>query len=144
MVAVDGAGPQVVERRRAPVDAAPHSPRPLELAWETSIIAAQRRAVAERRAMLVYVCADWSAHTLQIDREVWPAERVRRLLQPLVLVRLDVTEPSADNDDQLDRLRVHDVPTVLLLGADGSEVGRLDRIFAAVDVEQLVDELVSD
>jgi len=138
VVAVGGAGPKVVERHRAPVEAAPRSARPPNLTWETSVTEARRRAAAERQALLVYVCADWSANTLQIDREVWPAERVRRRLAPLVLVRLDVTEPSAANDDQLDELMVHAVPTVLLFQADGSEVGRLEGGFAAVDVERLV------
>src|SRR5262249_25258374 len=90
VVAVPGTSPSPTLIVTAP-SAAPTSGDPSEspgtIRWETSKDAAQARARARGRPLLVFVFAAWSAPALQMDRVTWTDPRVIEQLRSFVALR---------------------------------------------------------
>jgi thiol:disulfide interchange protein DsbD len=61
------------------------------LAWEADLAAAEERAAAQDRPLLVDVSAGWCGECKKIERNVFGEARVRRALAGVVLVRIDLS-----------------------------------------------------
>jgi thiol:disulfide interchange protein len=119
---------------------APHAEEPRESAapairWERDLERAVARARRERRMLLVFVHADWSAGALAVDRTVWPDPRVRRALERMVALRLEVSDLGSRAEEVLLRLDAPGPPAVLLFDSQGTRLGRLHP---SVDVDGLL------
>ena len=105
------------------------------LHWDTSRSAALTRARTEKRKLLVWVHADWSTASKQLARNVWSDAGILRLLEPWVLLQLDVSLVDAGAADAITAgLGIDSVPTVLVLDASGNE--RL-RMVEPLDIEKV-------
>ncbi len=94
------------------------------VAWEEDLAAARKRAKRESRLLLVWVHADWAVPSMRMKRELWSDAPVQRALQSVVTVMIDATGAGTDMDVRLDGLKVTRVPEVVVLGPDGTELGR--------------------
>lgn len=86
------------------------------------------------RYALIDIRADWCAACLQTEREVYPHPSVKRLLEHLALIKVDVTAMDDANRLLLSHLRADGPPTVFVIDtASGVEhpqtrsVGSLSR-----------------
>jgi thiol:disulfide interchange protein DsbD len=61
------------------------------LAWGTDLPAAERRATAEHRPLLVDVTARWCSVCKEIERNVFADPQVRRVLEGAVLAKVDLS-----------------------------------------------------
>jgi thiol-disulfide isomerase/thioredoxin len=92
----------------------------------------ERRAVSEARdssvGMVIDFWADWCDACWRFEKETFGDPAVRGLISSrFVPLRIDVTEDSFLNREQLQRYSVTSLPTVLLLDANGREVERIDK-----------------
>lgn len=73
---------------------------------------------------MIYVCAEWSAGALSMDRNVWSDPRI--LFHPLAVVslRIDLTA-GPDAELWAEELHVQAVPSTIFIDADGREALRL-------------------
>ena len=106
------------------------------ITWHPSLERGLELAARDRRALLIFVHADWSVASVRVEREAFADERVRRATRAFVAVRLDVTETSAENEQRSARLGVDRLPSVLLLDSRGV---RLDAIEGAADADALLE-----
>ncbi|MSP25559.1 MAG: thioredoxin family protein [Myxococcales bacterium] len=101
------------------------------VAWLGKLEIAKARAAREGRNILVWVHADWMAQSAELDRSVWAEPRVRRGLQTLVPLKLDLTNAAGISEFVMARYAIKQLPTVLLLDAREREVARLDTRITA-------------
>lgn len=86
------------------------------------------------RHALVDIRADWCAACLRMEREVFPHPAVRRMLEDVALIKVDVTAMDNANRELLAHLRVDGPPTLFVVdtssGAEHAQtrsVGGLKR-----------------
>ncbi|MBW2458701.1 MAG: hypothetical protein JRI68_29655 [Deltaproteobacteria bacterium] len=103
----------------------------------------ERRAWQEAReldlGLVVQFWAEWSAAAVGFERETLHDPQVITAIEACcVPIKVDVTEPTMENREQLDRYRVHQLPTVILLDRRGQE---LERFGHAVDSAAFLEAL---
>lgn len=81
---------------------------------------ALRRARAEGRPLLVFVCAAWAARCARLDREVFRDGEVLETGARFVALRLDLSDGDEAKAELARRLGVGSVPGVALRRADGA------------------------
>ncbi len=107
--------------------------------WRTD----ERKAWQEARqlglGLVVQFWAEWSPDALGFERDTLHDPEVITAIEACcVPIKVDVTEPTMDNREQLDRYRVHQLPTVLVLDRGGQE---LKRFHSPVDSTAFVEAL---
>ncbi|MDI6028468.1 thioredoxin family protein [Corticibacterium sp. UT-5YL-CI-8] len=77
------------------------------------------------RHALIDVRADWCAPCLRMEREVFPHPAVRRMLEDVALIKVDVTAMDNENRELLGHLRADGPPTLFVVDtASGAEYAR--------------------
>jgi thiol:disulfide interchange protein DsbD len=79
------------------------------------------QAKAEGRPALVDFYADWCVACKEMDRETFGDSTVRAALANWRLIRVDITQNSAEDRRFLERYRLIGPPAVIILGPDGEE-----------------------
>lgn len=85
--------------------------------WLPSLEQGLARAAAEGKPLLLDFRADWCVACVELEKNTWPDPSVRKALEGLVPVRLDMTENTPANRDLQRRFGVKGLPTVILLEA---------------------------
>jgi protein disulfide-isomerase len=107
---------------------------PLELPWLTDIQTAQDQAKAQGKLIFVdFEGSDWCTGCIEMHREIFPTKKFAAYADTnLVLMEVDFPENKdlppelkKKNDAMEKKYNVEGVPTMLLLKADGTEIGRL-------------------
>ncbi|NIF25303.1 protein-disulfide reductase DsbD [Pantoea sp. Tr-811] len=106
-------------------------------AWRTlTTPAALDAALAEAKAagqpVLLDWYADWCISCKVIEHEVLNAPQVQPQLAAFTLLRLDITESSAEQRALLDRYRLFGPPALLFFAANGSEM-TTDRVIGEIN-----------
>jgi len=74
---------------------------------------------------LIDIRADWCAPCLRMEREVFPHPAVRRMLEDVALIKVDVTPMDGANRELLAHLRADGPPTIFVIEtASGGEYAR--------------------
>src|SRR5262245_17096346 len=86
----------------------------------------ERKALAEARALgrglVVDFWAEWCDACWRFERETYAVPELRRAMQErFVPLRIDVTEETFENREQLQRYAIVKLPTVLVLDSRGRE-----------------------
>ncbi len=102
-------------------------------AWLTDLEAAQAKAKAENKSILVdFTGSDWCGWCIKLDEEVFSQADFKEYAEAeLVLVEIDFPrkkqisdELSAKNEELAKKYGVRGFPTILLLSPDGEILGR--------------------
>jgi thiol:disulfide interchange protein len=136
IVDVAGEAAAVVTSSEAPP--AESAAEPLAIGWIADADAAQARARREGRPLVVFVHADWSAASIALERRAFSDARVRRAMQGMVALRLDLTELGERSEDSAARFDVVSPPSVIAVDRSGARVGRLDGNVAVEDLLALI------
>lgn len=83
--------------------------------WATSLDEGLSRAAAEGKPLLLDFRADWCVACVELEKNTWPDPSVRKALEGLVPVRLDMTQNTEANRELQRRFGVKGLPTVILL-----------------------------
>jgi len=95
----------------------------VEVNWEKEMPAALERARTEGKPVLVNFYADWCVWCKRLDSTTLHDAKVATMLRDRVVpVRLDV---EGNGRRLSNEYRVDGLPTVLVLDADGREIGRI-------------------
>lgn len=108
------------------------SPDPRVLIWRSDAAQALVDAFASGRPVLVDFWAQWCGPCHEMDRKTFGDARVQAALERFVLVRVDVTTPSAQSGEMTARYGVVGYPTLLLIDGQGVLRERIER-FVGVD-----------
>lgn len=96
----------------------------------------ERKALAEARAqgrgVVIDFWAEWCDSCWRLERETYAEPELRRaMLEQFVPVRIDVTEETRANREQLQRYAIVSLPTVLVLDSHGRVVDRIDEFLSS-------------
>lgn len=101
--------------------AADVAPPPSSIRWHTDLDAALAEAESTGRYLLVDFTADWCPPCIAMQHDVWPDDRVERIVaEQYVPLLIDVDS----NHDVPDRYRVNGIPTILVLDHTGGVIRR--------------------
>jgi thiol:disulfide interchange protein DsbD len=93
-----------------------------DLAWEASEARGRERALAETRPLLIDFTADWCGACNEMARHTFADPSIRAEASRFVAVRVNATRDDDPAIDEVkDRYRVVGLPTVIVVGSDGSE-----------------------
>jgi thiol:disulfide interchange protein DsbD len=99
--------------------------------WQKVEALAVTKAQSAQKPMIVDFGASWCAACKELDEKTWPDARVQAEASRFVAVRVDATD---DDDPEVKRLegkyKVVGLPTVVILGSDGSEKLRFNEYVA--------------
>jgi thiol:disulfide interchange protein len=105
---------------------------PLPIVWQRDVAHAEALARRERRALMLWFHADWSAASAEFERTVWSDAGVRRAAATVVPLAIDLTDVSAAaSEERAARHRIERVPSVLIVDARGSELARFEGLVDA-------------
>lgn len=100
--------------------------------WEWDETLATTRARERGRGLLVDFYADWCDPCVELDRDVFADPEVRaKISGGYVPFRVDVTEFTRTNREQLERYQVDQLPAVLIFAPDGKLRVRFDEVVSA-------------
>jgi len=95
-----------------------------DMNWETGWERALGRAKKEHKVVLVDFYADWCVWCRRLDATTYKDPDVVRFIgSNLVAVKLDVE--AREGKKLAERYGVDGLPTILIVGANGSELGRI-------------------
>lgn len=95
--------------------------------WRHDEVDAVREAKRTGRGILISFWADWSDECVRLDHDTLRDPDVRAaIFGKFVPLRIDVSEATRVGRRQLERYRVDHVPAIILLDAQGRELGRID------------------
>ena len=106
-----------------------------EPAWQTNFEAAKQQAKKENKALLLdFTGSDWCGFCIKLKKAVWDKPEFEKFAEKsLVLVELDFpnkkklpAEVKKQNDQLNEKFGIGGYPTVVVLDADGKELGRME------------------
>ncbi len=108
-----------------------------EIVWLHSLSEAMKQGSARNTLILVDLVADWCGWCRLMEKETWSQPSVAELSGKYVFLRLNV-ETDPDGSALSKRFKIADLPTVLLLTAQGDEFARLREYLPA---QEFLDKL---
>ncbi len=111
-----------------------------EIVWLHSLSEAMKQGSARNTLIVVDLVADWCGWCKLMEKETWSQPSVAALGGKYVFLRLNV-ETDPDGIALSKRFRIADLPTVLLLTAQGNEFARLREYLPA---EEFLDKLKTE
>lgn len=119
---------------RYEVAPAPDGDPVVPIVWSSSEPEARARAVAEERALCVFVFAEWSAAAQTVDRTVFVDRDVQRAASAFVMLRLDVSAAEGDAQLYAERYGVRQLPAIVLFDSSLTVRERLEGLVDAQEV----------
>lgn len=101
---------------------------------------ALRASANQDRAAIVDFYADWCVECVHMERNVFADAEVRRALEPVTALQVDVTAYDATDRELLAQLGVIGPPTILFYGTDGNE-RKSHRLIGEVDANGFIRHL---
>jgi thiol:disulfide interchange protein len=101
------------------------------IAWELDERDARERARRRGLPQIVYLRADWSASSLEMERTTWSDPRVGVASRRFIVLKLDVSSAEGDAELYAERYGVERIPSTLVVDTDGRTVAVLGGAVSA-------------
>lgn len=115
----------------APAAAQAAKPEAAKLPWLDDLPAGREAARAGNKRLLADAWAEWCAACRELDEKTFSRAEVREALADIVLVKLDFTRKSEENDRLKRELGIIGMPTVILFDPQGKEIRRFSGFLEA-------------
>jgi len=108
------------------------------LPWLKDLEAGREKARTENKPLLVDAWAEWCAACRELDEKTFSRPEVQAALSDYVLVKLDFTRKSENNEKLKKKLGIIGMPTVILFDARGVESRRFSGFVEAGEFLELL------
>jgi hypothetical protein len=113
--------PPTNDSTATPPASTPDASAPGTSAWSTDLLAALKRAEAEKKMVVVEVSPDWNISGKKMETETFSDPKVQDQLKNAVLVKIN-PDASDDAKTMTARLKVFTYPSILILNYKGTVV----------------------
>ncbi len=96
------------------------------LTWQTDLDAALEQAKAANKPVMIDFGAEWCAACKKLEKETFPQADVAARLADFILVRVDCTEETDENEKLQKKFGALSLPTIVFLRPDGSRYDDLN------------------
>jgi thiol:disulfide interchange protein DsbD len=93
--------------------------------------AAMAAAGQEKKPLVVDFTASWCESCLKIERETFSDGQVAMEMERFVLLRMDLSDMTDEDDAVQKKFKIGGLPTVLVIGSDGREASRITEFMDA-------------
>lgn len=97
-------------------------------------------AEAKGKKVMFDLYADWCVACKEFEKYTFSDAKVQQKLDEMVLLQVDMTRNSSDNDAIMQRFQILGLPTILFFDEQGQEISQM-RITGFLDAEQFLDWL---
>ena len=99
------------------------------------------RAQLTGNPLMMDFYADWCAACRELEEFTWSDARFISAAENLILLKIDLTRPSAETKALQDSLGVKGLPTVIFFSSEGEEISRFSGFRPAEAVVKIVESL---
>jgi thiol:disulfide interchange protein DsbD len=107
-----------------------------KLYWHTDLDKAKETARKENRPVFIDFRADWCTICRELETNFFPTPEITMLLEKMVPVKIDATDPDEQTTKILDDFQIPGLPTLILLDKNGEEIKEL-RMIGNITSKQL-------
>ncbi len=104
--------------------------------WHTDYEAAGKKSRETQKPVFIDFRADWCKICRELEENVFPRPEIKVLLERMVPLKIDATQPDEKTQRILDKYQVVGLPTLVILDAEGNEIKEL-RMVGDVSADQL-------
>jgi thiol:disulfide interchange protein len=95
-----------------------------ELNWIPSLDEGKSIARQQKKMVMIDTYADWCVACKELEKYTFADPEISKILKNLVLVKLDFTRRTKDNEALRKSLGVIGMPTIIFLNSQGQEIKR--------------------
>ena len=95
---------------------------------------------AKGKKVMFDLYADWCVACKEFEKYTFSDAKVQQKLDEMVLLQVDMTRNSSDNDAIMQRFQILGLPTILFFDEQGQEISRM-RVTGFLDAEQFLNWL---
>ena len=95
-------------------------------------------AEAKGKKVMFDLYADWCVACKEFEKYTFSDAKVQQKLDEMVLLQVDMTRNSSDNDAIMQRFQILGLPTILFFDEQGQEISQM-RITGFLDAEKFLD-----
>lgn len=106
------------------------------LLWETAHDAVLARAKAQHMPVVVEFTAEWCTPCKELEKRTYPDAAVRKQAERFLLVKVDTTDLTKEQEALMARYSVQGLPTVVFIDSNGAVLS--ERVTGFVEPAALV------
>jgi thiol:disulfide interchange protein DsbD len=114
---------------------------PSALEWRNDLEAGLAEAKADGKPVMIDFTAEWCAACHEIEKVTFNDARVSKVLAGFVIIQLDMTENTDEDEAIMQRYGVTGLPAVIVFDAKGKEVGRINKFKKPVEFMKILEKV---
>lgn len=99
-----------------------------EVFWQHDLEKALLAGKQSNKPLFLDFRADWCSICRELEENVFPQPEIRMLLEKMIPVKIDATEPDEKTQKILEQFKVIGLPTLVILSPDGKELIELRMV----------------
>lgn len=114
---------------------------PSALEWRNDLDKGLAEAKADGKPVMIDFTAEWCAACHEIEKVTFNDAEVSNVLAGFVIIQLDMTENTDEDEAVMERYGVTGLPAVIVFDAKGKEVGRINKFKKPAEFMKILEKV---